>query len=185
MRGGGAASGRVSILGAASKRPGAPARASRLLLRRTRDLCRSWSGQSHRWGSALQRLRPQTGERFGPWALKRGRRRSAPAGRGIPQGSPRGPHGCPRRREPARLSHVPCVKPQRAHKRAAKAPSRRARLRRGRCRAAKLTTRRRSCPPSVSTLPGCHSTHKPSQRPLQSRTTPYKQPCPSKYKPTI
>ena len=108
-----------------------------LLPRCTRDLCRSLSGQSHRWGSALQRLRPQTGERFGPWALKRGRRRSAPAGRDTPRGSPRVPQGCPERGEPARLSHVPCVTTGWLTSAAFDAKKGAQGLRRGRCRAAR------------------------------------------------
>ena len=103
-------------------------------------------------GAALYSGCAHIGERFGLWALKRGRRRSAPAGRGIPRGPSRVPHGCPL--EPARLSHVPCWKPQRAPQRAAATPSRHTKLRRGRLRAAKTAHTKPGLPPSELNPPG-------------------------------
>ena len=103
---------------------------------------------------------PQTGERFGLWAWNRGRSRSAPAGRGTPRGSPRGPHGCPERGNPhaSLMCLVPATAcPQartRRRKLAREAATRSLPSRQDRRRAAG------AAPPSASTPPkGCLTSH--------------------------
>ena len=86
----------------------------------------------------------------------------------------------PREGEPARLSHVPCVSHSVPTARRESAVFTRQGLRRGRCRAAGTADAPPGLPPQrfypLARLP----TSTPSQRPLQSRPTPNKHPCPSK-----
>ena len=180
MRGGGAASGRLSIVAvlwrAATELPARASRAAPTLLQGPVPLRKRAVGPKPPLGSAYSGAFCRESAR---WLETRPSQECSRRPR-HPSMTPTSTARRPREGEPARLSHVPCVSHSVPTARRESAVFTRQGLRRGRCRAAGTADAPPGLPPQrfypLARLP----TSTPSQRPLQSRPTPNKHPCPSK-----